>query len=265
MILKYELPPLGCAALGAPSLDGGGGSPIEIGYFDIPAVEQFTPPVPALFSSPLVFATLKVELNWLCQTPFPPPRFTFIGKPTTNCVFCYSTSNTSTLEKSHWKKTLLDGRPGSYMRAQTQNNSSWNMELARSFHKNNRINNRIQFKHFCSFSLVTQCNRIACYQIFKWDYFWPLGPEAVRCGVSPVFREQFFASLMIDNFLNLKANLYILTTQKSRKFLNFEQDYAKCKYCRNFIKSLPDDKISSLSKFDVFEYIAWLMGGVKTS
>ena len=104
MILKYELPPLGCAALGAPSLDvggGGGASPIEIGYFDIPAVEQFTPPVPALFSSLLVFATLKVELNWLCQTPSPPLCFTFIGKPTTNCVFCYSTSNTSTLEKSH--------------------------------------------------------------------------------------------------------------------------------------------------------------------
>ena len=81
MILKYELPPLGCAALGAPSLDGGGGSPIEIGYFDIPAVEQFTPPVPALFSSPLVFATLKVELNWLCQTPFPPPALLLSANP----------------------------------------------------------------------------------------------------------------------------------------------------------------------------------------
>ena len=66
-------------------------------------------------------------------------------------------------------------------------------------------------------------------------------------------------------FSNLKANLYILTSQKLRKFRNLEQDYAKCKYCRNFIKSLPDDKISSLSKFNVFEYIAWLMGGVKTS
>ena len=265
MILKYELPPLGCAALGAPSLDVGGGVSNRNRIFRYPSSGTVYPSRPRTFLFSTGFCYIESRVKLAMSDTFPPPRFTFIGKPTTNCVFCYSTSNTSTLEKSHWKKTLLDGRPGSYMRAQTQNNSSWNMELARSFHKNNRINNRIQFKHFCSFSLVTQCNRIACYQIFKWDYFWPLRPEAVRCGVSPVFREQFFASLMIDNFLNLKANLYILTTQKSRKFLNFEQDYAKCKYCRNFIKSLPDDKISSLSKFDVFEYIAWLMGGVKTS
>ena len=104
MILKYELPPLGCAALGAPSLDGVCVcvcvcvSPIEIGYFNIPEVEQFTPSRPRTFPFSTGFGYIESRVKLAMSDPL--PRFTFIGKPTTNYVFCYSTSITSTLEKS---------------------------------------------------------------------------------------------------------------------------------------------------------------------
>ena len=74
MILKYELPPLGCAALGAPSLDGGG-SPIEIGYFNIPEVEQFTPSRPRTFPFSTGFGYIESRVKLAMSDPLPPLYF----------------------------------------------------------------------------------------------------------------------------------------------------------------------------------------------
>ena len=125
MNLKYELPPKGCTALGATSLDWG------------------RSPTPLLFC----YIENRVKLA-ISDSPTPFARFTVIGKPTPSrfvsikymssdlhntlkklapqpiAYFAIPPQTQVPLKKSHYRKTLLDGRPDSSMWAQTQNSSS---------------------------------------------------------------------------------------------------------------------------------------------
>ena len=103
MILKYELPPLGCAALGAPSLDSGPAS-YRNRIFRYPnGGTVYPPPRTLLFSSQLVFCYIENRGKWAISDETPPPPL-YLYRQTHNhlrILFCYLTSNTSNLEKSN--------------------------------------------------------------------------------------------------------------------------------------------------------------------
>ena len=73
MILKYELPPLGCAALGAPSLDVGGGVSNRNRIFRYPSSGTVYPSRPRTFLFSTGFCYIESRVKLAISDTFPPP------------------------------------------------------------------------------------------------------------------------------------------------------------------------------------------------